>query len=220
MGGFWDSVWAVVVDVVSVALILWIFSGLLMWWSLPVTRAWGWLALASGTHVFRRHHLDALTFPGFIPCTAYNSLPPARVIRSMSSVDLTYSMSSGDAVAVSSTRYRNGSDSGAVVFDRLFAVRQPQQISDHGHRLVGLRDSRRHAADVAADDRMAVNRRVIQKPAILTSLPGRQAVADSERHLDHGAARRESTRAVRTRPGDRERSAESARADSRERAAR
>ncbi len=52
MGGFWDSVWAVVVDVVSVALILWIFSGLLMWWSLPVTRGWGWLALASGTTCF------------------------------------------------------------------------------------------------------------------------------------------------------------------------
>ena len=52
MDGFWDTVWAVVVDVVSVALIVWILSGLLMWWTLPATRAWGWIALATGAVCF------------------------------------------------------------------------------------------------------------------------------------------------------------------------
>jgi hypothetical protein len=50
LGGFWDSVWAIFVDVVAVALLAWIASGLLMWWKLPGTglRRWGWLALAGG----------------------------------------------------------------------------------------------------------------------------------------------------------------------------
>jgi hypothetical protein len=50
LGGFWDSVWAVFVDLVSVALLVWIASGLFMWWKLPGTglRRWGWLAVAGG----------------------------------------------------------------------------------------------------------------------------------------------------------------------------
>jgi len=52
MGGFWDSVWAVFVDVVSVALILWIASGIYMWWGLPSTRRSGWLALGAGAVCF------------------------------------------------------------------------------------------------------------------------------------------------------------------------
>jgi len=52
MGGFWDSVWAVFVDVVSVGLILWIASGVYMWWSLPSTRRWGWTALGAGAVCF------------------------------------------------------------------------------------------------------------------------------------------------------------------------
>ena len=52
MGGLWDSVWAVFVDVVSVALILWIATGLFMWWHLPSTRRWGWMALAGGALCF------------------------------------------------------------------------------------------------------------------------------------------------------------------------
>jgi hypothetical protein len=50
LGGFWDSVWAVFVDVVAIALLAWIASGLFMWWKLPGTglRRWGWLALAGG----------------------------------------------------------------------------------------------------------------------------------------------------------------------------
>lgn len=52
MGGFWDSVWAVFVDVVSVGLILWIASGIYMWWGIPSTRRWGWLALGAGAICF------------------------------------------------------------------------------------------------------------------------------------------------------------------------
>jgi hypothetical protein len=50
LGGFWDATWAVFVDIVSVALLAWIASGLFMWWKLPGTglRRWGWLALAGG----------------------------------------------------------------------------------------------------------------------------------------------------------------------------
>lgn len=50
--GMWDNVWAVFVDILSVGLIVWIASGLLMWWNVPVVRRWGWLALASGAISF------------------------------------------------------------------------------------------------------------------------------------------------------------------------
>jgi hypothetical protein len=52
MDGFGDTVWAVFVDVVSIALILWIATGIYMWWTLPSTRRWGWLALGSGLVCF------------------------------------------------------------------------------------------------------------------------------------------------------------------------
>ena len=54
LGGFWDSVWAVFVDLLSIGLLLWIASGLIMWWTIPGTglRRWGWLALAGGAVCF------------------------------------------------------------------------------------------------------------------------------------------------------------------------
>ena len=52
MGGFWDSVWAVFVDALSIGLILWIASGIYMWWGLPSTRGWGWIALGAGAICF------------------------------------------------------------------------------------------------------------------------------------------------------------------------
>jgi hypothetical protein len=52
LDGFWDSMWALFVDIVSVALLLWIATGIYMWWKLPATRWWGWLALGSGAICF------------------------------------------------------------------------------------------------------------------------------------------------------------------------
>jgi hypothetical protein len=52
MDGFGDSAWALFVDIVSVALLLWIATGIYMWWHLPSTRRWGWLALTSGAVCF------------------------------------------------------------------------------------------------------------------------------------------------------------------------
>jgi len=52
LGGGWDSVWALFVDMVCVGLLLWIATGIYMWWHLPATRGWGWLALGSGAICF------------------------------------------------------------------------------------------------------------------------------------------------------------------------
>ncbi len=52
MGGAGDSFWAVFVDLVCVGLILWIASGIYMWWGLPSTRRWGWIALGGGALCF------------------------------------------------------------------------------------------------------------------------------------------------------------------------
>jgi hypothetical protein len=44
--------WSIVVDLVCLAIVLWIASGLYMWWGLPGSRQWGWLAIAAGAISF------------------------------------------------------------------------------------------------------------------------------------------------------------------------
>jgi hypothetical protein len=44
--------WSVVVDIVQVAILLWIATGLVMWWPLRGHRLWGLLAIAAGTVSF------------------------------------------------------------------------------------------------------------------------------------------------------------------------
>ena len=44
--------WSIVVDIVCVAMIVWIASGLVMWWELPGQRRWGWVAILAGTVSF------------------------------------------------------------------------------------------------------------------------------------------------------------------------
>jgi hypothetical protein len=44
--------WSIVVDIVCVAMIVWIVSGLVMWWELPGQRRWGWVAILAGTVSF------------------------------------------------------------------------------------------------------------------------------------------------------------------------
>jgi hypothetical protein len=45
---FLNDAWAVLVDIVCIAIVLWIATGIYMWWLLPSTRFWGSLALGSG----------------------------------------------------------------------------------------------------------------------------------------------------------------------------
>ena len=46
--GFLEKAWGVVVDVVCLGMLLWILTGLYMWWHLPGLRKWGWAAFLSG----------------------------------------------------------------------------------------------------------------------------------------------------------------------------
>ncbi len=50
--GFLQLSWSVVVDIVCLSMIVWIASGLYMWWELPGQRRWGWLAILAGTTSF------------------------------------------------------------------------------------------------------------------------------------------------------------------------
>ena len=50
--GVLNRSWSVIVDLVCGAIVLWIASGLYMWWGLPASRVWGWIAIAAGTLTF------------------------------------------------------------------------------------------------------------------------------------------------------------------------
>ena len=47
-----DTIWAVSVDAVIVAMLFWVLSGLWMWWEMRITRMLGALALVGGTALF------------------------------------------------------------------------------------------------------------------------------------------------------------------------
>jgi hypothetical protein len=47
-----DTAWAVSVDLVIVAMLFWVLSGLWMWWEMRVTRKFGLLALLGGAGMF------------------------------------------------------------------------------------------------------------------------------------------------------------------------
>ncbi len=49
---FLDDAWAVFVDIVCAGLLLWIVTGLYMWWQIRHTRFWGILALSAGVGSF------------------------------------------------------------------------------------------------------------------------------------------------------------------------
>ena len=55
-GGFeqggWNDLWGIVVDLVCLGMTMWVVTGLVMWWSIPVTRRWGWVALGAGAGCF------------------------------------------------------------------------------------------------------------------------------------------------------------------------
>jgi hypothetical protein len=50
--GLLQRSWSVVVDLVCIAIVLWIATGLYMWWGVPGSRRWGWLALLAGSASF------------------------------------------------------------------------------------------------------------------------------------------------------------------------
>ncbi|MFT5367795.1 MAG: hypothetical protein ACI8V2_002756 [Candidatus Latescibacterota bacterium] len=47
-----DDLWAITVDLFILATVLWVVSGLWMWWELKVTRKWGAVSIASGIALF------------------------------------------------------------------------------------------------------------------------------------------------------------------------
>jgi hypothetical protein len=47
-----DKFWGLLVDVACVAIIIWVASGLIMWWRLPRLRAWGAAAVIGGAVSF------------------------------------------------------------------------------------------------------------------------------------------------------------------------
>lgn len=50
--GWLQHSWGVLVDVVSVAFILWVGTGIVLWWGVPGRRRWGGVALLSGAASF------------------------------------------------------------------------------------------------------------------------------------------------------------------------
>jgi hypothetical protein len=47
-GGVLQNMWGMMVDVFCITTLLWIATGLYLWWKLPMTRGWGFLALGGG----------------------------------------------------------------------------------------------------------------------------------------------------------------------------
>jgi hypothetical protein len=43
-----QKLWGLIVDVVCVAFLVWIGTGLYLWWKIPQSRTWGWVALGAG----------------------------------------------------------------------------------------------------------------------------------------------------------------------------
>jgi len=52
IGGFLHHLWAVVVDVVGFATVVWVVSGIYMWWNLKRSRLWGSVAIGAGLAAF------------------------------------------------------------------------------------------------------------------------------------------------------------------------
>ena len=46
------AVWPLIVDLFCITMFLWILTGLILWWKIRQTRAWGWVALGAGFATF------------------------------------------------------------------------------------------------------------------------------------------------------------------------
>jgi hypothetical protein len=49
---FWDKFWGFMVDLACAAIVIWVASGVVMWWRLRRLRAWGALTLGGGILTF------------------------------------------------------------------------------------------------------------------------------------------------------------------------
>jgi hypothetical protein len=47
-GGFLNNLWAMIVDVFCVTTLVWIATGLYLWWNLPGVRRWGFITIGGG----------------------------------------------------------------------------------------------------------------------------------------------------------------------------
>lgn len=47
-GGALDNMWAFIVDLFCVTTLIWIGTGLYLWWKLPIARRWGFITMAGG----------------------------------------------------------------------------------------------------------------------------------------------------------------------------
>jgi hypothetical protein len=50
--GLLNTAWGAMVDVACLGMLLWVLTGVFMWWCLPGLRNWGWLALLGGAGSF------------------------------------------------------------------------------------------------------------------------------------------------------------------------
>jgi hypothetical protein len=46
--GTLQNLWGFLVDLVCVSFLVWVVTGLYLWWKIPQTRKWGWLAISAG----------------------------------------------------------------------------------------------------------------------------------------------------------------------------
>ena len=46
--GFLQGLWSLAIDVVCFSILIWMITGIYLWWKIPSTRKWGFLALGSG----------------------------------------------------------------------------------------------------------------------------------------------------------------------------
>ena len=46
--GILGNAWPLIVDILCVTMLVWIPTGLYLWWKIRVSRSWGWLTLGSG----------------------------------------------------------------------------------------------------------------------------------------------------------------------------
>ena len=56
LGSFGNIVWEAMVDVLSVSLLIWIATGVYMWWQISASRWWGWLGHCGRARMLRGNH--------------------------------------------------------------------------------------------------------------------------------------------------------------------